>query len=1102
MKHFFKFFPVFILAVFFNNQLFGQVSEGGTPYSFQRSIVSTTPTIQMPEVDVEAYLLEDEIDAQTKNIPFRFGAPHDVELTIKNSGEWISLPNGDKLWKLRIYSPGAYTLNLLYNDFWLPEGAKLFLYNDDRTDIIGAFTHKNNKEHGEFATGLTRGDAVTLEYYEPSNVNYPGIISISRVVHGYRDLLNTFDVEGFGSSGSCNNNVNCPEGADWQDTKRSIAMVLLSGGTRWCSGSLINNTNVDMDQLFLTANHCLGSSNTWIFMFNYESPTCANIDGPTNFTVQGSTLLASNADSDFGLVRITEEIPESYQVHWAGWDRRDIAADSVVAIHHPSGDIKKISFEWDPVVSDQYLGTSGVPDSHWWVTSWDDGTTEPGSSGSPIFNYNHQIVGQLHGGYASCTDLRGDWYGKVSMSWDRGTTPSTRLKDWLDPGNTGALFLDGWDPTVGDPDAVPPTTITDLTITDVTSNSMTLTWTAPLDTSYQGTMEYYIKYSESPINEGNFDAAMDIPFTAPKEAGETEMLIVEDLDFSTDYYFAIKSRDFWDNVSAISNVPTETTWGIPEAEVNPTSLTFTVPAGSSWVSTVNLANTSAHNSTLDYLASIENISFPTGAVLMRLKPVETANLVEASGAKGDDFYGFGQLIEGAGGPDDFGYQWIDSDDPNGPAFVWNDISASGTQLSFTGGDDDGYSTSLSLGFNFDFYENTYSSVSVSTNGVLSFTPLTTSYRLNNSIPDTGVPNNFIAAFWDDLDGDDGQGSVYYKADQDKFTVQFTNWKKWVSGGSTGDYNFQIVIHSNGKILLYYDEMVGTLNQATVGIENITGTDGLQISHNANYPPSNQFAVQIWVKPDWVSTEAGSGTIYNGNSVDVELVFETEDLTDGVYEADMVFTTNIPDKSQIIVPVSLTIDGVVPVELTAFSAEQNKGEVRLYWTTATETNNRGFEIERKTSGKNEWQTISFVQGMGTKASSTDYTFEDKSIQGITNVSYRLKQIDFDGTYSYSNIVELELTPANFSLMQNYPNPFNPSTKIEFSIPAASEVMLKVYDVLGRNIATLVNQMLEPGYYEQNWNAESLSSGLYIYVLEASPVDGSGGFRDLKKMVLIK
>lgn len=1101
MKHFSKSLSFLLLVILFNFPNFAQLSEGGIPYSFQNTILSTAPSLQMSAVDVEAFLAEDEIEQQTKNVPFRFGAPLDVELTLKNSGEWINLPNGDKLWRLRIYSQGAHTLNLLYNDYWLPEGAKLFLYNDDKTDVIGAFTHRNNKEHGEFATGITKGDAVTLEYYEPANVNYPGIISISRVVHGYRDLLNTFSIEGFGSSGSCNNNVNCPEGADWQATKRAAAMVLTSGGTRWCSGSLINNTNVDLDQLFLTADHCLGSSNTWIFMFNYESPTCANIDGPTYYTVQGSTLLARNSDSDFGLLRITEAIPDSFQVHWAGWDRRDIAADSVVAIHHPSGDIKKISFEWDPVVSDKYLGTSGVAGSHWWVTSWDDGTTEPGSSGSPLFNYNHQIVGQLHGGYASCTDLRGDWYGKISMSWDRGTTPATRLKDWLDPGNTGALFLNGWDPTVGDPDAVPPTKITDLEITDVTSNSMTLTWTAPLDTSYQGTMEYYIKYSTSPITEGNFDAAMDIPFSAPKDAGETEMLTVEGLDFSTDYYFAIKSRDFWDNISEISNVPTETTWGIPQAVVNPESLTFTVPAGSSWVSIVNLANNSVHNSTLDYIASIENIDVPANAVTMRLKPVETAKSIDASGVKGDDFIGFGQLIEGAGGPDDFGYQWIDSDDPNGPSFVWNDISSTGTPLSFTGGNDDGYSTSLNLGFNFEYYENTYNSVSVSTNGFLSLTPLTTSYRINNSIPNSATPNNFIAAFWDDLDGSQ-QGDVFYKADADKFTVQFSNWQKWVSSGSTGDYNFQIVLYSNGKILLYYNSMTGTLNEATVGIENASGTDGLQISHNANYPPSNQFAVQIWVKPDWVSNEGGSGTIYNGNSVDVELQFITEDLTDGVYEADLIFTTNIPDRSQITVPISLTIDGVVPVELTAFNAEQSEKEVKLYWTTATETNNRGFEIERKSSGKKEWESIAFVQGMGTKATSTDYLFADKSIIGITNVSYRLKQIDFDGSFNYSEIVELELTPTNFSLKQNYPNPFNPSTKIEFTIPVASEISLKIYDVLGRNITTLVNHTLEPGYYENNWNAESLSSGLYIYVLEASPIDGSAGFRDLKKMVLIK
>ncbi len=423
-----------------------QISNGGTPISFENPTKAAAPTVTMPSVDVPSLLAEDQQDEKL-GVPFRFGYPFDVQYDLANSGIWEKLPDGGKIWRLRISCPGAYSINLIFDRFRLPDGAKLFIYTEDHSQVIGAFTSKNNKDYNQFATAPVKGDVSILEYYVPADVDYPGELRVSRIVHAYKNIF--FDrqaakeVLNFGSSGSCNNNVHCPEGLPWADDIRSVAMITTSGGFRLCTGAMVNNVRQDFTPYFLTANHCLGGEATWVFIFNYESPTCANIDGPTNQSVSGCTLLATNTYSDFALLQLSEQPPDSYNVYYSGWSAVDAAPTSATCIHHPSGDIKKISFDYDPLTSTDYLASSGV--THWRVGSWNDGTTEPGSSGSPLFDQNHHVVGQLHGGYASCTSITSDWFGKFSQSWNHGTTTDTRLRDWLDPDNTGTTILDGFD---------------------------------------------------------------------------------------------------------------------------------------------------------------------------------------------------------------------------------------------------------------------------------------------------------------------------------------------------------------------------------------------------------------------------------------------------------------------------------------------------------------------------------------------------------------------------------------------------------------------------------------------------------------------------------
>jgi hypothetical protein len=187
--------------------------------------------------------------------------------------------------------------------------------------------------------------------------------------------------------------------------------------------------------------------------------------------------------------------------------------------------------------------------------------------------------------------------------------------------------------------------------------------------------------------------------------------------------------------------------------------------------------------------------------------------------------------------------------------------------------------------------------------------------------------------------------------------------------------------------------------------------------------------------------------------------------------------------------------ILPVELISFTADVTDGKVKLQWQTGTEVNNSGFEIERK-SNQEEWTRLGFVEGKGNSTSIKSYFFTDMSLVGGSKFQYRLKQLDYDGKYKYSNEIEVEIVPNQFALYQNYPNPFNPITKIRYILPKESQVVIKIYDVLGSEVTTLLNEKKEPGVYEVELNAQSLASGAYIYRIVA------GQFVETKKLVLMK
>ncbi len=424
---------------------FAQVSQNVAPAYDLNSIPNASNWISVNTPDTEALIKQDLQEDADKSVPYRFGEPIVVDANIM-VGEPFETENG-WVWKLGISAPGARSLNFNFNEFRLPEGAQLRIYNFyDREDFLGPFTTANNKVDGQFSTFLLFSDKVILAYYLPKSATDSGSVKMGSVVYGYREFPSSPSI--FGESGNCNVNVICPEGNNWRDQIKSVVMILAANNSRICSGTLVNNTSEDGTPYVLTANHCPIATNN-VFVFNYDSPTCSPpTDGPTNFTISGCDIKSNNssfAASDFKLLELSSTPPASYNVYYSGWSNINVAPQSSTCIHHPKGDVKKISVDYEPATHSGYYSRGST---YWRIEKWNKGTTENASSGAGLFDQKKRIIGQLHGGEASCTVDSMDFFGKFSHSWDAQSDSISQLKYWLDPTNSGSNIVDGMDPNI------------------------------------------------------------------------------------------------------------------------------------------------------------------------------------------------------------------------------------------------------------------------------------------------------------------------------------------------------------------------------------------------------------------------------------------------------------------------------------------------------------------------------------------------------------------------------------------------------------------------------------------------------------------------------
>jgi lysyl endopeptidase len=385
--------------------------------------------------------IEQEEETREGDKGFKFAHAIDVSINPLKYGKW-SVDGAFTSWTTRFIAPGATCLSINFSKFNLPANTEIYISNNDRTMVTGPITSSENNAAGVWGSSVYKGNTLIVEIKVPVKLKDRLMLETQSIAYGYKEIFREKD---FGDAGGCNINVLCPLGNGWAGERNAVSVVLNASSTRFCSGSLVANTcNTDIPY-YLTADHCFSDGNfaNWKFLFQYWSPQCTpNQNGSTSVLYNGSQLRANNATSDFRLLQLNQTPPSNSGLHYAGWSRNTAFITTLTGIHHPSGDVMKISQVNASPFKSAYGGGTGT--DHWQM-DWGNianGVTEGGSSGSPLFDQNHRIIGQLHGGYSSCSsgDLR-DWYGAFDVSWTGGGTNATRLSNWLDPNNSGATTI-------------------------------------------------------------------------------------------------------------------------------------------------------------------------------------------------------------------------------------------------------------------------------------------------------------------------------------------------------------------------------------------------------------------------------------------------------------------------------------------------------------------------------------------------------------------------------------------------------------------------------------------------------------------------------------
>lgn len=453
---------VFIL--FYNYFVMAQVPHGNAKLitkDLERDYIGLKGDsfVVLPEIDTDSAKFVDDLP-DNRFGGLKFAHKFHTNITQKNSGVHYNINDGVRVWKVCIRSNGAYSLNIYFSKFNIPNGSSLFLYNPDRTVVLGPFTRENQPQGGAFSVAPVMGDELIVEYQEPDSVAFLGEIEISEINHDYRGQLSTL-ISGVTSALPCIPDVSCNQELD--KISRSTCLIIVNGDT-YCTASLINNTAKDGKPYLLTASHCLNNlienGSKIVAFFNYESPRCdAQIHGSKSFTLSGGICKALSSEIDFALVELNDTPAKDFRPWFAGWSLNELSLDRspFFCIHHPNGSLKKFCIEMDSVIKMDwpYPGTRIMPNNHWYVSHWDNGHTWDGSSGAALFDNKFRIVGGLSGGssggvFGCQSYTMGDFFFRMDKAWDQYPEPFRQLKHWLDPfsGDSSSTIteLEGFDP--------------------------------------------------------------------------------------------------------------------------------------------------------------------------------------------------------------------------------------------------------------------------------------------------------------------------------------------------------------------------------------------------------------------------------------------------------------------------------------------------------------------------------------------------------------------------------------------------------------------------------------------------------------------------------
>lgn len=642
---------LFISFSFITHFISGQISYGGRPLPLQSGMTarSATPTVdlfvEMPSFDVQAAMWRSQQDkAQFKSL--EFAHKFFVHLRPNNSG--ISFTEGNmKVWRVGIRSKGAYSLNILFSTFRLPNGAKLYVYNNDQTEVLGSFTSDNNTDLNLLPLQPIGGEELIVEYQEPLNAEFEGEIEIGEVNHDYVGIFRA--AEPRDPVNSCHPNLVCyPEDI----LPGSGVVALIINGTTYCTGSLINNTANDGTPYLITATHCLNNDYNASFLanrkydlvagrivafFNYNSPVCeTDIRGPLQMSLASADSVLISERHDISLLKFKQAPPKEYQPYYLGWNASPTYSAPFHGIHHPNGGIKKVAVEEGSLSIGSFSDPryNMEPNSFLLVRDWDIATTEGGSSGSPLLDREKRIIGTLTGGVSQCSSPRGpDYYASVQRFWqvESSLNNPNSIRYYLDPQDSQVTQIDGYNPFVSEPfskssnfkaDEKPIVTYFQSVPMFATNNTFGYTefaeeFHAKTSTQLQGV---FIS-SPSTNNASNLNVRIRI-YTGSE--GPTKLVYEQPFDYSYRYYsnnnFSQSQRDMKHSVENYIRFTTPVTvtgsFYISYTDANG------VPSGFSVFNTTprklgsGIKSTAWMRNTTGWVRSSENIEYPINTALL------------------------------------------------------------------------------------------------------------------------------------------------------------------------------------------------------------------------------------------------------------------------------------------------------------------------------------------------------------------------------------------------------------------------------------------------------------------------------------------------------